>query len=67
MANQIKLTIGTVLEEKSTGKQLEIAEAQDCTVASYGSFQYKMTPSNPPMIYSNDIGPSPMQKFNILK
>lgn len=67
MSIQNKLSVGTVLEEKSTGRQLEIAEALDCPVASYGSFQYKMTPSNPPLVYSNDIGPSPMQKFNVLK
>ncbi|HLO98639.1 MAG TPA: hypothetical protein VK171_08600 [Fimbriimonas sp.] len=67
MAPQTKLAVGTVLEEKSTGRHLEISEAQDCKVASYGAFQYKMNPSNPPIIYANDIGPMPTQKFNVSK
>ena len=67
MAIQTKLTAGTMLEEKSTGRQLTITDASDCSVAAYGSFQYKMDPSNPAMIYSNDIGPSPMQKFSQVK
>jgi hypothetical protein len=67
MATQTKLTVGTMLEEKSTGRQLTITGAADCTVAAYGSFQYKMDPSNPPLIYSIDIGPAPTQKFTIAK
>jgi len=67
MAQQTRLAVGTILEEKSTGKELEIVEAGDCTVASYGSFQYKLNPNNPPMAYSNEIGPSPMQRFAVLR
>ncbi|MBI1331332.1 MAG: hypothetical protein JST12_16805 [Armatimonadetes bacterium] len=67
MAQQIKLAVGTMLEEKSTGKQLEIVEANDCAAASYGTYQYKLSPENPPIAYSNEIGPSPMQRFVVLK
>ena len=67
MATQTKLSVGTVLEEKSTGKELKIIESGDCTVASYGSFPYKLEPNNPPVAYSNEIGPSPMQKFKVLR
>ena len=67
MATVTKLSVGTILEQKSTGVQLEIVEANDCTVPSYGAFMYKLSPSNPPMAYSNEIGPSPMQKFLVLR
>jgi hypothetical protein len=67
MAAVSKLLVGTILEEKSTGKQLEIVEAKDCAVASYGAYAYSLSPNNPPLAYSNEIGPSPMQRFAILK
>ena len=66
MAIQTKLNVGTMLEEKSTGRQLTIKDAGDCNVAAFGLFQYKMDPSNPAVIYSNDIGPAPTQKFTLV-
>ena len=67
MVIQTKLSVGTILEQKSTGQQLEITEASDCTIASYGLYQYKLSPANPAMAFSNEIGPSPMQKFLVLR
>ncbi len=67
MAQDTRLSIGTVLEEKSTGRELEITEVTGCTVAAYGSFMYKVNPSNPPLVYSSEIGGSPMHKFKILR
>lgn len=67
MAELEKLTVGTILEEKSTGRENEITGVADCTAAAYGKYVYKIKSGNPPNVYSNDIGKSPTQKFAVVR